>query len=270
MRRTLSFTKKNFIKVIRAPIFFVVALVFPILYILLLTVIFKSVGGTNPEDINQGNFLRYPATVPGAMVLASCLVMYFMASTVSKERKSLTLKRLYASPMRTPEFLTGYAVVGFALGIAMFLVTYFGGWIIAACFHDDYIPFGKGMLLIVSQMPIMLTLLFFGIIIGSFIAKGAPGICAIMIVCVGIVGGCFWVLDVASNGLQTFCRCLPFYPSVYIGRAIVGAKLSFKDNQYVWNSICNIGIGTIFAYLVVNIALANILFTIQSKRNMKE
>ncbi|MCF0126317.1 MAG: ABC transporter permease [Clostridia bacterium] len=125
MRRLLAFTKKNFIEVKRSPIYFVFSLIFPILFILLLTIMDKAT-----EDTATGtfiNFMKYPSLVPGTMMISCCLPMYFMAAIVSNDRKSALLKRQYISPMRTPEFILGYAIVGFVLGIALLFICYFGG-----------------------------------------------------------------------------------------------------------------------------------------------
>ncbi|MCF0126318.1 MAG: hypothetical protein HUJ68_11315 [Clostridia bacterium] len=60
---------------------------------------------------------------------------------------------------------------------------------IAACFHDDYIPIDRGMLTIVSQIPLLLTLIFFGLLLGCLLNSGAPGTCAIILCFAAILGG---------------------------------------------------------------------------------
>ena len=148
-------------------------------------------------------------------------------------------------------------------------MSYFGGWMIAACYHDDYIPFGKGMLLIVSQFPLLITLIFFGLFLGSFLNNGAGGVCAIMFIFICFIGGCVWNLEASSNGIQTFCRCFPFWPSVYIGREISGAIKSNSQVPYEWDNVCKIGLVTIFVYMALNITLASVFFSIQCKKQLK-
>ena len=271
MKRAFSFTKKNFIELGRDPAFCVVAVIFPFIFIILLTLINKS--GSSETGVVAWEFLNYTSLIPSTVVVSSALVMYFMAVLVSKDRKSSLLKRLYVSPMKTPEFLVGYFIIGVVIGIVLLLLSFFGGWLIAACFGDctyfsknPYFSFGQGMLLILSQIPILLTLLFFGILIGSFLDdKAAPGVCAILLILVGLLGGCFFSME-SSGSFEIFGRCLPFYPSVYIGRVITGSIKSVSHYHYVWDDVCSIGIATIFAYLILNVVLSNVIFSIQCKR----
>ena len=265
MKRAFNFTRKTFLEFIKDPVLTLVSILFPIVYILLLTFINKSWG-------RECEFLKLRALIPGSMVVSSALVMYFMAALVSKDRKSSLLKRLYVSPMRTPEFLFGYVMLGIVVGLVQLILCDIFGLIVAAAYHESYMSAGQGTLLVLSQIPILLALIFFGILLGSLLNdKAAPGVCAIILILVGLLGGCFFGLE-AADEFETFARCLPFYPSVYIGRIITHAEMTpptlypTQKYYYEWNSIASIGLGTIFIYLAFNVTLANVVFTIQCKK----
>ena len=67
------------------------------------------------------------------------------------------------------------------------------------------------------------------------------------------------------GGFETFCRFLPFYPSVYIGRVITGASHSLPDaGAYTFDSVAALGIIPIAVFLIVFAALALFAF----RRNM--
>ncbi len=75
----------------------------------------------------------------------------------------------------------------------------------------------------------------------------------------------------AMGGLETFCRFLPFYPSVYIGRVITGAVHTFVEQPdgvpqaYSFDSVASLGFIPIFVFLALSVCLALVFF----KRNMR-
>jgi hypothetical protein len=61
------------------------------------------------------------------------------------------------------------------------------------------------------------------------------------------------------GGFETFCRVLPFYPSVYIGRIVTGAAHTMGD-LYEFDSIAVWGLVTILIYMAVSIVLSIVIF----------
>ena len=70
---------------------------------------------------------------------------------------------------------------------------------------------------------------------------------------------------------ETFCRYLPFYPSVYIGRIITGAEYSFLNGEniemvkYTFDTTAKLGLVTIFIYFAISVSISLVFF----KKNMK-
>jgi ABC-2 type transport system permease protein len=185
--------------------------------------------------------------------------MLLMALIVSKDRQTFFLKRLYSSPMRAKDFVLGYAIVGFIIRVCQTVVCFLAGGVIALVTKQSFIGLGGILLLFVSQMPILVFFVFAGILIGTtFNDKTAPGICSILISVAGVLGGCWMPLD-AMGGFETICRIIPFYPSVYIGRVVTGAK-TILNTQHAVNGLVWWGIVTICAYALVSVISAFIIF----------
>ena len=65
------------------------------------------------------------------------------------------------------------------------------------------------------------------------------------------------------GGFETFCRFLPFYPSVYIGRIITKATNALGIT-YSFNNVAGLGLIPISLFMIGSIFLTIIAF----KKNM--
>ena len=143
-----------------------------------------------------------------------------------------------------------------AIGIIQTIICVFAGFIISLIEGVEYLSFVQILLLIISQLPILITNVFLGIWFGSmFNDKTAPGICSVLISLAGMLGGCWMPIEL-MGGLYTFCRCLPFYPSVYIGRLI--------SNGLSFDAIAGLGFIPIAVCMVASILISVFVF----KKNM--
>ena len=65
------------------------------------------------------------------------------------------------------------------------------------------------------------------------------------------------------GAFESFCRILPFYPSVYIGRIITNATDAF-GYLYSFDSVACLGLIPIFTFMIVSVITTIIAF----KKNM--
>lgn len=257
MRRALAFTKRNSLEMLRDPLIYVFCLGFPVVMLALFQIINAFTEGNTPV-------FEAPALVPGIMMFSFTFVMLMESLLVSKDRTTAFIVRLYTSPMRTADFVLGYTVPCLAVGVGQEIVCLFVGWIISLIAGGAYFSFGAAMLLMLEMLPMLLFCIFTGIFFGSVLNdKAAPGISSVFISAAGVLGGCWMPLDV-MGGFETFCRVLPFYPSVYVGRVITGATHSYGD-VYAFDSIASLGLIPIFVFLAAGVVLALVAF----RHNMK-
>ena len=252
MSRTINFLKRNFKEVFRDPIIYIFCLGFPILMFLLFYVI-------NNFSNSQTPTFETRSLLPGIITFSYSFVMLTMSLIVSKDKQTFFLKRLYSSPMKAHEYILGYAFVGLSVGFLQTIVCIFVSCLISVVDGVAFLTFGEILLLILSQIPIMITNIFLGLLFGSlFNDKSAPGITSVFISLSGILGGCWMPLE-TMGGFETICRCLPFYPSVYIGRVVTNATNAFGD-VYVFNGVAWFGLLPIVIFMFVSILLSTVFF----------
>ena len=261
MRRTFLFAKRNFLEILRDPIVYIFCLGFPLVMIALFEAITYFAG-----ESAQLTVFELPSLIPGIVMFSFSFVMLTESLLVAKDRTTAFLIRLYTSPIKSSEFVLGYAIPAFVIGVAQEIICMVFGWFFALIFRQTYFPLASACLLALAMLPILITMIFFGIFFGTVLNdKSAPGVTSVIISLSGILGGAWMPLD-AMGGFEIFCRFLPFYPSVYIGRVITGAKHSvdyatMQAAIYSFDQTAVLGIVPIAVFLVLGIVLAVIAFT---------
>ena len=252
MSRIICFFKRNLKEVFRDSVIYIFCLLFPIAMLLLFNLINSFSGGHTPT-------FEIKSIVPGVITFSYTFITLTLSLLISKDRQTSFLKRLYSSPMKSSDFIFGYAIVGVLIGLCQTVVCVIAGGIITLFNGGEYISFGWILILIVTQLPVLIFCVFLGVIMGTlFNDKSAPGITSVLISASGILGGS-WMPIETMGGFETFCRFLPFYPSVYLGRVVTGATNAF-GSIYTFNSFAVISLITVLIYTVVMVAGSIIAF----------
>lgn len=217
--RTLVFSKRNIKELLRDPLSYIFCLGFPIVMLLIMTIINESI----PPEANMTVF-RIDNLAGGIAVFGLSFVMLFGALLLSQDRTSAFLTRLYASPMKASEFIAGYYLPILILGAAQSVITFAASFIIAAAEGVEMSITGS-LLAILSLLPAAVMFIGFGLFFGSLLnSNAAPGICSIIISAAGILGGIWMDVESIGGGLRTVCLALPFYHSVRAARNIMAGS----------------------------------------------
>jgi ABC-2 type transport system permease protein len=252
MSKILNFFKRNLKEVLRDPVIYVFCLGFPIAMFLLFFIINKYTAGNTP-------MFEITSLLPGIIVFSYSFVMLTLGLVVSKDKQTFFLKRLYSSPMKSYDFILGYAFVGVLIGLLQTLICIVTGVIISLESNGRGIAFTDCLLLTVSQLPMLIMNVFLGILLGTvFNDKSAPGICSVFISLSGILGGCWMPLE-TMGAFETFCRFLPFYPSVYIGRIVTDATNALGAG-YSFTSVAYLGLIVVGLYMIASVVLSVVAF----------
>ncbi|MBR1925321.1 MAG: ABC transporter permease [Clostridia bacterium] len=256
MNKVINFYKRNLKEILRDPIIYIFCLGFPVAMFLLFYIINKFSNGNTPT-------FEVLSLLPGIIVFSYSFVMLTLAIVVSKDKQTFFLKRLYSSPMKSYHFILGYFFVGLIVGLLQTLVCIITGFIISLISNVSFISISSVLLLIIAQLPVLITNIFLGILFGTiFNDKSAPGICSVFISLSGILGGC-WMPIETMGAFELFCRFLPFYPSVYIGRIITNSTNAIGIT-YSFNNVAFLGLIPIFIFMLGSIILTVVAF----KKNM--
>ena len=97
--KSLSFAKRNFKEIIRDPL----TLIFAILLPLFLLFIFQQFD--IPSEIYSINNFA-----PSIIIFGYAFITLFTASLIAKDRSTSLLSRLYASPLKSKEYILGYTL----------------------------------------------------------------------------------------------------------------------------------------------------------------
>ncbi len=258
MNKTLLFVKRNFKEMLRDPLLYIFCAGFPVFMILMFQLILHYSKDNTP-------IFQVKSLIPGIMMFSYSLLMLMASVLISKDRTQAFLKRLFTSPMKAHDYIIGYFIPYFLVGLVQSIICIFLGYVFGAINNTGFIPFQNALLLIIEMIPMMILNIFIGISLGIVLNdKAAPAVTSIFISCCGILGGAWMPLDVMKE-FETFSSSLPFYPSVYLGRVITGASHT-KPNElgeivtYSFNDRGLLFLFIILGYMLLFMAITIILF----------
>ncbi len=211
--KSLIFASRNFKELIRDPLSWVFCLGFPILMLIIMTVVNNSI----PEEAGMKLF-ELESLSPGIAIFGLTFIMLFACLLIAGDRKDAFLLRIFTSPMKSSDYIIGYILPLIVLSIGQFIVTIIASLIMGAM-SGVTLNIGNMLLSIVISFPSMIMLIGFGILFGTLFNKNAaPGIASIIISFSGMLGGIWMDIDAIGGGLEKLCKVLPFYHSIKAAR----------------------------------------------------
>ena len=226
--RAAVFARRVAKEVLRDVLSYIFCLGFPILMLLLFTVINASL----PPAAKQALF-QLPSITPGIGLFGLTFIMLFTSMQLSRDRETSLLLRLYTSPMTAPDFLLGYALPLFVLALAQMIICFAAGALLGLI-TGETLSFAGCLRSILALVPATLLFLALGLLLGSVMNdKAAPGVTSILITAASLLGG-VWIPLEQMEGLRRVCAVLPFYPAVTSARAaMAGSGFSAADELIV-------------------------------------
>lgn len=239
--RMLLFAKRNIKEILRDPVNLFFALGFPLILLVLLSIINDSIP---PEAKNT--MFQIQNLAPGLAMFGSVFMALFAGVLLSKDRTSSFLMRLFTSPMTAPDFILGYTLPMMVMTILQATITL----LVAGAFGLEiniHILFAVLMTAFTSLLFVG-TGLFFGSLLND---KAVGGVCGALLTNVaGWLSGVFIPIDLIGGVFKTITNILPFYHSVVAIRESL--------NGHFDHIIPHLAIVT--GYTVVIFALAIIIF----------
>lgn len=203
--RIILFAKRNIKEILRDPINLFFGLGFPLILLVLLSVINASI----PPEANNPMF-SIENLAPGLAMFGTAFMALFTGMLVSKDRTSSFLMRLFASPMTSFDFILGYTLPMLVMSLAQAAITLLASCIAGLELTDN--------LLLAILVTMLTSLLFvgFGLLFGSLLNdKAVGGICGALLTNVaGWLSGVFIPIDLIGGAFKKAAEILPFYHSV--------------------------------------------------------
>ena len=230
--RALVFTSRNIKELLRNPLSYIFCLGLPLVMLIVMTLINASI--PKPEipaeaeafidtsAIKATTVFNIDKLTPGIAVFGMTFIMLFCCISVSSDRSSSFLTRLYASPMKSTDFIVGYTLPFAIIAAGQFIITYIAGEIISLIVNGESLNIGYMLLGLPLAVPSMILFIGIGIFFGTLLNdKAAPGICSVFITAAAILGGIWMDIEAMGDAWVTICSCLPFYHSVKYARCIL-------------------------------------------------
>lgn len=263
MKKSLLFAKRNFKEMVRDPLLYIFCIGFPAVMVVLFQIISIYSNGNTPMFEAKG-------LIPGIMMFSYSFLMLMGSLLISKDKTTSFLKRLYSSPLKPYNFIIGYFIPLFLIGLIQSIVSILLGYIVSGINNTSFISFGNSILLIIEMLPIMIINIMLGMLFGLLLNdKSAPGITSIFISACGILGGAWMPIDIMGD-FEKAAGYLPFYPAVYLGRIITSANHTPTENTiipvvYTFDNQAIIYIIVLCVYLVASIILSTVIFSKRMK-----
>lgn len=219
--RSKYFAKRNFLEMSREPLSYIFCLGFPLVMLAIMSVINNSI----PEEAHMTLF-QIQHIGPGIIIFGFTFVMLFTCLSVATDRSNAFLIRLYASPMKGVNFITGYTLpMGLVCLVQAFITLV--ACVILGFFMDYQFNIGYLLLDLVFLIPSIVLFVGFGLLFGTlFNEKAAPGLCSIVICLCGMLGGIWMDVEAITGFFNKLCKVLPFYHCVKVSKLVCVGNLS--------------------------------------------
>ena len=241
--RMWAFANRNTKELLRDPLNLAFMLGFPLVLLLLLSVIQSNI----PVPLFEIQHLA-----PGITVFGLSFVTLFSASIIAKDRSSALLQRLYTTPMRSVDFILAYTVHLIPISMDQCLICY-----MVALPLD--LPFTANIFYsVLFTAPISLLYIAIGLLCGSLLNdKQVGGVCGALLTNVSAwLSGIWFDLDIVGGTFQKIAHVLPFVHAVELQRAVLAGNFGEILPHLLW----------VLGYAIILLAAAIFLFLRQMKK----
>ena len=241
--RTLIFAKRNTKEILRDPLNLFFGLGFPLVLILLLSVIQANI---------PVNLFEIKHLAPGITVFGLAFMSLFSATIIAKDRSGCFLERLYTTPLTPLDFILGYTLPFIPISLAQAIICY-----VAAVILGLKVTVGI-LYAVIFIVPVSLLYIALGLLCGSiFTDKQVGGICGALLTNLSAwLSGIWFDLNLVGGALKKIAYALPFVHAVEMERALLLKDFSGIFPHIWW----------VLGYAVVLFILAVTAFLKQMKK----
>ena len=219
--KALTFATRNTKELLRDPLTIIFGLGFPLVLLLLLSAIQKSI----PVSLFEIAHLT-----PGITVFGLSFITLFSATVISKDRTSSFLQRLYTTPLKAFDFILGYTLPLIPLSLLQAVICY----IAALCLG---LPLSVNILYsLLLIVPISLLYVALGLLTGSVLTdKQVGGICGALLTNLSAwLSGVWFDLELVGGAFKKIAYLLPFVHAVELERAALAGRFSNIPMHLWW------------------------------------
>ena len=241
--KMLTFAKRNALEILRDPLNLFFGLGFPLVLILLLSIIQANI----PVSLFEIDHLT-----PGVTVFGLSFMTLFSATLIAKDRGTALLQRLYTTPLTPVDFILGYTLPILPLSVAQSAICY------AVALLLGLTPSLNILFALVMIIPVALLYIALGLLFGSILnVKQVGGVCGALLTNLSAwLSGTWFDLSLVGGAFQRIANALPFVHAVELERAILAGNLGDALPHLWW----------VLGYAALALVAAVWLFVRQMKR----
>lgn len=235
--KTLAFASRNTKEMVRDKLNLLFGLGFPLILLFLLSLMQSNV----PVNLFAIEYLT-----PGITVFGFSFISLFAGMIVAKDRTSSFMLRLFTSPMRPGDFITGYMLPLLPMALCQTIICFLAALALGLEFTADI------FVTIVVLMPCSIIFISLGLLCGCiFTEKQVGGVCGALLTNLSAwLSGTWFDTSIAGNAFDTVAHLLPFCHAVDAGRAALSGNYSAIMSDLIW----------VIVYAIVITALAIVTF----------
>lgn len=216
-----AFASRNSREILRDRLNVIFGLGFPLIVLLLLTLIQSNV----PVELFELNKLT-----PGVAVFGLSFVSLFSATVISKDRSSSLMLRLYSSPLRPADYILGYTLPLLPISLAQSIICFVVAMLLGLEWSVNI------LLSIAVLIPAMIVFIAIGLICGTLLNdKQVGGVCGALLTNLTAWLSDIW-FDVSLVGdvFEKIANALPFIHAVKAGRYAYSGEYSAIMPELWW------------------------------------
>lgn len=246
--RMLTFASRNTKEILRDILTLIFGIAFPIVLLVLLSMINKSI----PEGYGPDLF-QIEKLTPGITVFGLSFLSLFSSMLIAKDRTTSFVLRLFTSPLKPSDFILGYTLPMIPMAIIQSVICYLAAMIFGLEFSANI------FLAVAVNIPIALVFIALGLLFGTILSeKAVGGVCGALLTNLSAWFSNIW-FDTAMVGgaFKKIADCLPFSHAVAAVRAAAAGDYAAIMPDLWW----------VIGYAVVLLVAAIAVFSVKLKKN---
>ena len=231
------FAVRNLKEMLRDKLNLAFGLGFPILVLLLLTLIQSNI----PVSMFELDQLT-----PGIAVFGLSFISLFSGMLLARDRGESFLMRLYSSPLRPADYILGYILPIFPLGLGQVLCCFVVALLLGLKASVNL------LMCLLTCVPAVLLFEGIGMLCGSCLTdKQVGSVCGALLTNISAwLSGTWFDVSLLGGTVKKIAMALPFANAVEAGRAALGGRWE-EILGYLW---------IVIAYAVLVLAAAVLVF----------
>ena len=204
----MSFAKRCAKEILRDPINLGFGLGFPLVLLLLLSSIQKSI----PVSLFEIDILT-----PGISVFGLSFMTLFAATLVSRDRETAFLQRLYTTPLTGLDFIMGYMLPLLPIAVGQTMVCYLFAMLLGLTISINIVY------AVIGIIPMAIFNIALGLLCGSLLGvKQVGGICGALLTNLSAwLSGVWFDLTLVGGFFEKAAYALPFVHAVETVKALL-------------------------------------------------